>query len=158
MNKQSLHRFMFFLSFAILAWGCSTTPLVAEGDDYEDVRMQVVTTALTQLGKPYVWGGDNPQKGFDCSGLVHYSYIQAGVDVPRTSLEQYKASRPIRMSQLRPGDLIFFRLKSRQISHVAIYIGDNRFVHAPKTGKDVSFADLDNPYWQKYMAGAGRLL
>jgi cell wall-associated NlpC family hydrolase len=133
-------------------------PLVAQDDEYEEVRMQVVSTALTQLGRPYHWGGDHPKEGFDCSGLVHYSYLQAGVSVPRTSREQYRQSRAIRLSQLRPGDLIFFRLKSRRISHVAIYVGDNRFVHAPKTGKDVSFADLDNPYWRKYMAGAGRLL
>lgn len=155
--KRLITSALLFLLSAF-TWGCSSLPLEAQADEYEDVRMQVVTTALTQLGKPYVWGGATPQKGFDCSGLVQYSYLQAGVDVPRTSLEQYRHSRPIRMSQLRPGDLIFFRLKSRRISHVAIYIGDNRFVHAPKTGKDVSFSDMDNPYWRKYMAGAGRLL
>jgi cell wall-associated NlpC family hydrolase len=147
-----------FLFVVTISWGCTNMPLVAQDDEYEEVRMQVVSTALTQLGRPYHWGGDHPKEGFDCSGLVHYSYLQAGVSVPRTSREQYRQSRAIRLSQLRPGDLIFFRLKSRRISHVAIYVGDNRFVHAPKTGKDVSFADLDNPYWRKYMAGAGRLL
>lgn len=158
MSTRKLKTGILFLLVTSMVWGCSAMPLQADADEYEDVRMQVVSTALTQLGKPYRWGGDTPKEGFDCSGLVHYSYLQAGVEVPRTSLEQYRSSKAIRMSQLRPGDLIFFRLKSRRISHVAIYIGDNRFVHAPKTGKDVSFADLDNPYWKKYMAGAGRLL
>lgn len=119
-------------------------------------RMQIVFTAMQQVGVPYRWGGANPGTGFDCSGLVQYSFGQAGLPVPRTAEQQHRAASPLRLEHAAPGDLLFFRDRGRT-SHVAIYVGDGRFVHAPRGGKTVSLADFDNDYWRQRFAGAGRI-
>ncbi len=116
---------------------------------------QLARTATGMVGVPYVYGGRTP-KGFDCSGLVYYSYQQAGLSVPRTSQEQYKAARPIKLSDAQPGDLLFFR-GGRRVSHVAIYLGNGYFVHAPSTGKSVSVASFNNSYYRDHFDRAGRL-
>jgi cell wall-associated NlpC family hydrolase len=111
--------------------------------------------ASEMVGTPYRLGGETP-RGFDCSGLVHYAYGQAGVSVPRLTREQYKGSRRVSLDQLQPGDLVFFRIRGGRLSHVGIYAGDGRFIHAPSRGKRVRYARLDNPYWRKRWVGAGR--
>jgi len=116
---------------------------------------EVVDTATSMIGIPYRYGGETP-KGFDCSGLVQYSYEAAGISVPRTSREQYQSSRPIGLADARPGDLLFFRYDQR-ISHVAIYLGEDRFVHAPSSGKRVSVASLRDPHYRQHFARAGRV-
>jgi murein DD-endopeptidase len=116
---------------------------------------KVVAVATDQLGTPYRYGGSKPG-GFDCSGLVEYSYAKAGLIVPRTSFEQYRAARPIDISDARPGDLLFFRY-DRKISHVGIYLGEDRFIHAPSTGKLVSVASLRDPHYQAHFVRAGKL-
>jgi cell wall-associated NlpC family hydrolase len=109
-------------------------------------------------GKPYRYGGTTPA-GFDCSGLMHYTFRQAGLSIPRNSYDQYKASSPVYINRLKPGDLLFFRtLGGTFVSHVGMYIGDNRFVHAPGNGRRVSIDNLDTEYWQKRLVGAGSLL
>jgi len=119
------------------------------------VRATVVGTARQMLGAPYRYGGSSPS-GFDCSGLVSYVYRSAGVRVPRTSSEQFRQSARVSLQQLQPGDLLFFRLSPPKVSHVAIYDGAGRFIHAPSSGKRVSYASLDNPYWQQHLVAAGR--
>jgi murein DD-endopeptidase len=116
----------------------------------------IAVRAISQLGKPYVWGGAD-LTGFDCSGLVRFIYDQVGIDVPRTAAEQFSAAKPIELSGLKPGDLLFFRTQGRRISHVAIYTGEGRFVHAPRTGLPVEFRELDDEYYRPRLAGAGRL-
>jgi len=86
------------------------------------------------LGVPYRYGGSDPS-GFDCSGLVQFAYKNAGISVPRTAADQYKAAQSIARSELKPGDVIFFRQHWRKISHVGIYAGHGRFIHAPGSGK-----------------------
>jgi cell wall-associated NlpC family hydrolase len=86
---------------------------------------------------------------------VYFTYQKAGVSVPRSSSDQLKATRPIHLDDARPGDLLFFR-DWGTVSHVAIYIGDDRFVHAPSTGKQVSVASMDNPYYREHFVRAGR--
>ena len=108
------------------------------------------------VGTPYRYGGAGPQ-GFDCSGLVYYSYRKAGIAVPRGTGEQYRQSRRVKLSRLQPGDLIFFRISRDRLSHVGIYAGSGRFIHAPSSGKRVAYASLDNPYWEARVIGAGRL-
>ena len=110
--------------------------------------------ALQMIGAPYKYGGRTPD-GFDCSGLVYFSYQQAGISVPRSSKEQFKATTPIDLDDARPGDLLFFR-KLIKVSHVAIYLGDGRFVHAPSTGKQVSVASMENSYYREHFVRAGR--
>ena len=119
--------------------------------------MSVVQTAYNYLGTPYVWGGTSPS-GFDCSGLVQYSYAQNGLTVPRTSEEQYAYTANSRIkdkSQLRPGDLVFFNTGSTA-SHVGIYIGNNQFIHAPHTGDVVKVSELSG-YYAEHFDGGGRV-
>jgi len=122
-----------------------------------DVGAYVVRHALKMVGTPYVWGGNRPG-GLDCSGLVQYSYARAGVVVPRAVFQQRAASRAVPRKQIQPGDLVFFHLDGKRNSHIGIYIGDGRFVHAPSTGKLVTTASLSNPFWQRHFAGARRPL
>ncbi len=112
--------------------------------------------ALKQIGTRYRFGGNTP-RGFDCSGLVHYSYGQMGIHLPRSARLQSRALRSVPISQLRPGDLVFFKISRNQVSHVGIYYHDGLFVHAPKSGKNVSMASLSNPYWRSRYYRAGRV-
>ena len=107
------------------------------------------------LGTAYRFGGADP-RGFDCSGLVQYSYAQAGIRLPRTSQAIYRASRPVKRGEMRAGDLVFFKISSQKITHVGIYADRNRFIHAPSSGKSVSYASLKNPYWKKRLIAVGR--
>ena len=100
----------------------------------EDIGTSAARTALTMRGKPYRYGGYSPQ-GFDCSGLVHYSYAQAGGSLPRNTNGLWARSRGIDRGEIRPGDLLFFNQDGKRNSHVGIYIGGNRFVHAPSDRK-----------------------
>lgn len=114
----------------------------------------IADNATRMIGVPYRYGGKSP-RGFDCSGLVHFAHRQAGVRVPRTSRAQLRAARRIDLAQARPGDLLFFR--SRNYSHVAIYIGNGSFVHAPSSGKHVTPASLENDYYRTHLIAVGRL-
>ena len=118
-------------------------------------RHAAAETAVAMIGKPYRYGGSTP-RGFDCSGLVQYSYSSAGVKVPRTSRAQYGSAVAITLTDAEPGDLLFFSYENK-ISHVAIYLGDERFVHAPSSGKQVSVASLRDPHYQQHFVRAGRL-
>jgi cell wall-associated NlpC family hydrolase len=130
-------------------WGSAPAPAPSVGDD-------IALRAISQLGKPYVWGGAD-LTGFDCSGLVRFIYDQVGIPVPRTAAEQFSAAKPVDLGGLKPGDLLFFRTQGRRISHVAIYTGEGRFVHAPRSGQPVEFRMLDDEYYRAHLAGAGRL-
>ncbi|MBT8099197.1 MAG: C40 family peptidase [Gammaproteobacteria bacterium] len=109
---------------------------------------------MRQLGVPYRYGGSNPN-GFDCSGLVHYSYNKAGKSVPRTTGALWDDARPVAEANLRAGDLLFFRI-SGKMSHVGLYIGGGRFVHAPSSGKRVTVADLQSDFYSSALIRAGR--
>ncbi|MGO1068613.1 C40 family peptidase [Lysobacter sp. CA199] len=108
--------------------------------------------ALALLGTPYRWGGTSPDQGFDCSGLVGYVFRNAlGIELPRVSREMAKTGEVIERDSLTEGDLVFFGRRGR-VDHVGIYLGDGRFVHAPRTGKDVTVSSLDSGYWSgKFM-------
>ena len=108
------------------------------------------------VGKPYRFGGATPA-GFDCSGLVQYSYKQAGVSLPRATDEQLRRSQPLRGAHLRRGDLLFFDQEGKKKSHVGIYLGDGQFVHAPSSGKTVRTDRLDSAYWKKHLAEVRRI-
>ena len=112
--------------------------------------------AASLAGTRYRFGGTSPADGFDCSGLVHFSYREAaGVVLPRDTRSLRTATQRIDRAQLRPGDLIFFRLRGAH-GHVGIYAGDGRFVHAPSAGKRVRLENLDAPYWQARYAESRR--
>ncbi len=149
--------FVVLLLAGLLLGACASPPHRAMPGMSGD-RERILASAMEMLGAPYRYGGNSPREGFDCSGLVQYAHRQAGIDVPRTSRAQYNASRPVSRRQLRPGDLVFFRIGGRRIAHVGIYLGDGRFIHAPSSGKKVTTARLDDPYWRRHYSGAGRFL
>lgn len=112
--------------------------------------------ARAQLGQPYRYGGDGPG-GFDCSGLALYVHGQLGVGLPRTAIEQRQQSLPLDRSELQPGDLVFFTLGRRLlVDHVGIYVGEGRFIHAPRAGSPVRLSSLDDRYYAPRFAGGGR--
>jgi len=120
-----------------------------------DPGAAVLRIAESQIGAPYRYGGAGPD-AFDCSGLVSYSFRQLGVAVPRTAAQQFAAATPVDRRDLQPGDLVFFRLAGREVSHVGIYAGSARFVHAPQRGGHVRMASLDDDVFRRGWAGAGR--
>ncbi|MGD8484257.1 MAG: C40 family peptidase [Thioalkalispiraceae bacterium] len=145
---------------ALLLSACSTPQRQAgfDGHSASGAKSELVANAHLLLGAPYRYGGNRPSTGFDCSGFVQYTHATVGIHLPRTSRQQYRASRLIGKQHLRPGDLVFFRInKKRTISHVGIYIGKGKFIHAPSSGKRVSIARLDDPYWQRHYSSAGRV-
>ncbi len=151
------------LAIALLAAGCAGTPSRepgrggAEVPASSDVRHSIAELALSMVGVPYRYGGADPSEGFDCSGLVYYAYSSKGQAVPRTSQAQFDAARRISLAEAAEGDLLFFR-DQKKLSHVGIFLGDGRFVHAPSSGKTVSIASVDSPYYQRNLVGVGRLL
>lgn len=120
----------------------------------------VIQRAMSALGTPYRWGGTTPKKGFDCSGLVNYAFQGVhDLELPRTSRELSRFDGPkVAKSQLRPGDLLFFKIRSRSVDHVAIYVGEGKFIHAPRRGTKVRIDHLDNSYWQKHFQLARRVM
>lgn len=131
--------------------------LPSQAATYEpSVGSEIVIRAISLLGAPYKWGGSGPA-AFDCSGLVHYIHNELGIDVPRTAEEQFRAATRVDIDDLEPGDLLFFKIRGRRVSHVAIYAGSNRFVHAPQTGRPIELRTLDDGYYRPRLAAAGRL-
>lgn len=133
----------------VLLVGCASQPTEPASGDLS-INLRAARYALQVVGTPYRYGGNSP-RGFDCSGLVQYSYARAGVAIPRTTREQRRRSHAIQRKQLRPGDLLFFSQLGKRGSHVGLYLGDQRFVHAPASGKVVHVSTLANPYWQRHL-------
>ena len=117
---------------------------------------KIANLAKSLLGTPYKYGGASP-KGFDCSGLVYYTHGKFGIRTPRTSVKQHKYAKTIKLSELHSGDLVFFTLNKKNISHVGIYIGSGQFIHAPKSGKRVAINNLNDEFWQPRIVSGGRL-
>lgn len=143
---------VFLLLLADLS-GCASTP--PESAAPPAVHQPVLDIAVSKLGTPYRYSGSTP-RGFDCSGLVHYAYYKAGIRVPRSTTAQYRHARPVALKNLQPGDLVFFSTAHRSVSHVGIYAGNGRFIHAPSRGRVVSYDSLNDPYWKKRLVAAGR--
>lgn len=114
--------------------------------------------ALELVGIRYRRGGSSPERGFDCSGFVgHVFHEGLGLYLPRSARELSKTGQPVAREELKPGDLVFFNTMRRAFSHVGIYLGDNRFLHAPRTGGKVRVEQIDKRYWLKRFNGARRV-
>jgi len=129
---------------------------VAPGARSNDVLMR----AIGLVGTPYRYGGNTPESGFDCSGLVDFVFRDAaGLWLPRSTRELIELDAPeIHRDRLQPGDLVFFNPGGGDVSHIAIYVGEGRFVHAPSQGGTVRLDSLDNPYWRQAYRSAKRVL
>ncbi len=119
---------------------------------------ELVGTAMGFLGVPYRRGGNSADTGFDCSGFVRAIYSQTvGLVLPRRAAEQAQATQTIDKQDLQPGDLVFFNTMRRTFSHVGIYVGEGKFIHAPRTGAQVRVESMQTPYWSRRFDGARRV-
>ena len=145
----------FIVLLPLLLASCATAPTPAGGATDPKAAALAAEHAAKMVGKPYKYGGSSPA-GFDCSGLVQYSFKHAGVALPHNTLQQRSASRLVKTAELRRGDLLFFNQEGKRYGHVGIYVGDGRFVHAPSSGKSVRNDSLSNPYWKKHLTEVRR--
>jgi cell wall-associated NlpC family hydrolase len=118
---------------------------------------EIAVRAISLVGLPYRYGGADLD-GFDCSGLVYFIYHDLGFDVPRTAADQQRAAVSVDRRKLKPGDLVFFRTRGSRVSHVGVYVGEDRFVHAPQTGKSIELRSLDDDYYGPRFVAAGRFV
>ena len=121
----------------------------------DQIRQEIIITAKSFIGVPYRWGGSSQKQGFDCSGLVQAVYQLNGLNLPRSSTQQWESGTPVRKTEMRRGDLVFFAISGgRKVDHVGIYLGENRFIHAPSRGKEIGVASLTNRYFKSRYVGA----
>jgi cell wall-associated NlpC family hydrolase len=159
-GKQAMRIPLCLPLILLLAAGCAGTPATSgptsAGQASDRQADRAVEVALSMLGKPYRYGGSTP-KGFDCSGLVNYSFGQAGIRVSRETRTLRQQATLVRASGLRRGDLVFFDQEDKKYSHVGIYLGDGRFVHAPSSGGKVRTDSLEADYWRRHFVEARRI-
>jgi cell wall-associated NlpC family hydrolase len=130
----------------------TVTTSVADGTE------QLINNAMQLIGVRYRWGGNTPQSGLDCSGFVRYVFNDTfGFLLPRKSAQMSKVGMEVKRDELRPGDLVFFNTMRHAFSHVGIYVGDNKFIHAPSRGKAIRVDDMTKTYWDKRYNGARRM-
>ncbi len=132
--------------------------LVSTFSSFTDKAARLAVEAMSLIGIHYRRGGSSPENGLDCSGLVRYVFREAhGTELPRTSVEISKMGETVEKKDLQPGDLVFFNTLRRTFSHVGIYLGDNKFIHAPSSGGAVRIESLDLAYWKARFNGARRI-
>lgn len=142
---------LIFISINIVS--CAPPDYIIRKGGYGDSSNPIVRTAERYIGARYRNGGSGPFS-FDCSGFVMFVYHKNGIDLPREVSAQFNAGRKIDLEDAKPGDLVFFNIDSNSISHVGIYAGNNNFIHAPSSGKYVSYASITSDYWEKCYVGA----
>ncbi|WP_042860118.1 C40 family peptidase [Dickeya sp. NCPPB 3274] len=129
---------------------------------YQHAKLTAMNKLMSQIGKPYHWGGTTPYSGFDCSGLVYYAYKDVvKIPIPRTANEMFhlRDAAPIKKSELESGDLVFFRITNRGAAdHVGVYLGNGRFIQSPRSGSDIKISKLSEDYWQDHYVGARRVV
>ena len=118
----------------------------------------IIRSAKNMLNKMYRYGVQDKHLGFDCSGLTQFAYREAGINIPRTSSSQHRRATKISKEELEPADLVFFSTLGPGATHVGIYLGEGKFIHAPSPGKKVQIVSMDNPYWKKNYYAAGTYL
>jgi cell wall-associated NlpC family hydrolase len=136
-----------------------TSPAIPVGREERSgfIGHRAADHALRMIGTPYRYGGNSPSSGFDCSGLVQFSYRQAGATLPRTTDALRQVSGAVKPSSLRRGDLVFFHQEGKRNGHVGIYLGAGEFIHAPSSGGRVRRESLQSPYWRKHFSQARRI-
>lgn len=150
---------LLIFSFVILLSACGSAPQRTVSDSSPAEKMNdAVMYAMSLTDTPYRYGGNSPEEGFDCSGFVGHVYQHSlGITLPRTSREISQVGISLHSNQLRPGDLVFFNTRRRSFSHVGIYIGDGKFLHAPKSGSSIRVENLNEGYWASHYNGARRI-
>ena len=125
---------------------------------WQNKAQEILINAMSLTGIKYTYGGSNPATGFDCSGFVRYVFSQAvNLTLPPTARAISQIGKTVKKNELQPGDLVFFNTLKSAFSHVGIYIGNNKFIHAPRTGSEVRVESMQSNYWQSRFDGAQRL-
>jgi len=155
MRKKLLFNTFFYFIISVLA-GCATVPTQPVTEHPLTIGEKAARVAETMIGRPYKFKGNSPE-GFDCSGLVQYSYLEAGLDAPHGTKALMPRTSPIN-GKLQTGDLLFFNERGKTYSHVGIYLENDTFVHAPGTGGNVRTDSLQDPYWKDHFIEARRFL
>jgi cell wall-associated NlpC family hydrolase len=152
-------RSLLLLSVFLLGACASTKDHVQTRDaDSSTIVRKLTSYAQSLIGTPYKYGGNSPHTGFDCSGFVDYVFQHtAGVSLPHIARQISQHGSPVKSSQLREGDLVFYDTKNGAYSHVGIYLGNDRFIHAPSSGGSVRIEDMTIDYWKKHYNGARRI-
>jgi len=149
-----MRRNCLFFSVLVLC-GCATSPPPPSSTRGPELVFQ----ALAASGVPYRRGGDSPETGFDCSGLVAHVYREAfGIQLPHNARAQSRMGKHVTLRGLEAGDLVFYNTERRPYSHVGIYLGDQRFIHAPRPGAAVRIEDMRTAYWVRRFDGARRVI
>ena len=163
------HNILYSIAFSALIAGCAGSPQKAPVATQPEAlqrpapavraqRAEALLQALLALGVDYRNGGRSPNQGFDCSGLVAHVFREAyGMHLPHNTRAQSEMGVPVSFAELEPGDLVFYNTLDRPFSHVGIYLGDSRFVHAPKTGASVRVERIRSAYWSNRFNGARRI-
>lgn len=136
----------------------ATTPIITA--NFPVSADEVSISAMSLIGTPYAWGGNTPDSGFDCSGLIVYVYNSSGVKLPRTTRAMSTMATPsVKRNALKTGDLVFFATSGgKKVSHAGIYVGNGRFVHAPSSGGVVRLNNLSENYWNKTFVAGKRII
>ena len=164
--RKFLYSLFVAVSFASAVVTASATEAVRKADEpqsfferYTNAAQDVILQGLKLVGVRYRFGGNDEDSGLDCSGFVRLVFKDSlGAQLPRTAAEMSQVGQRVDTSQLKPGDLVFFNTMRRTFSHVGIYLGDNRFMHAPRTGAEVRVEDMSQGYWVKRYNGARRVV
>lgn len=146
-----MKHYFFYLILPLLLSACQNNQTISTSS-----AVSATMVARSMIGQPYRYGGQSPG-GFDCSGLVWYSYKTVGVNTARTSKELRKQAKRVSRKKMKTGDLVFFRGWVRT-GHVGIYLGNGLFIHAPSSGKKVKTDRLDSGYWDDHFKSAGRII
>ncbi len=131
---------------------------VSSDDDNNDAIGNMLLQSISLIGVPYKWGGNTPQSGLDCSGYIRYVYQKSlGITLPRTASQMARVGRRVSVSDLEPGDLLFFNTRRGRNTHVGMYIGNNKFIQSPRTGEVIQITEL-NSAWRSKLNGAKRII
>lgn len=151
------------LATSSCAWSADTAAVNPDGamsrlQHLRERASELTMEAMSMLGIPYKYGGTSPDTGMDCSGLIQHIFKEAwGKELPRTAKEMSHVGTKVDKKDLQPGDLVFFNTLRRSFSHVGIYLGDHKFIHAPSTGSEVRIESMDIGYWKKRFNGSRRI-
>jgi cell wall-associated NlpC family hydrolase len=164
--RKFLYSLFVAVSFASTVVTASATEAVRKADEpqsfferYTNAAQDVILQGLKLVGVRYRFGGNDEDSGLDCSGFVRLVFKDSlGAQLPRTAAEMSQVGQRVDTSQLKPGDLVFFNTMRRTFSHVGIYLGDNHFLHAPRTGAEVRVENMEDSYWIKRYNGARRII
>lgn len=127
-------------------------------NSWTSTAQEIILHALSQTGVKYKYGGISPDSGFDCSGFVRYVFQEAAnLTLPHGARAMSQIGQKVNENELQPGDLVFFNTMKSVYSHVGIYVGNNRFIHAPRAGSSISVADMNDSYWSQRFTGARRV-